>query len=167
MIKPEVWRPVPSFEEYYSISNFGKIKSHHKRNKDCLIAPRLDRGGYLSVRLSKQGKTHTRFLHRLLAEAFIPNPKGYPYVNHRNGNKPQNDLRNLEWVTHAQNIQHAFDNGLCKKHDFICKKVIEIGSGRVFNSIRAAAKYYSIPYSTCKNYLNGNRPNPTKLRFLD
>lgn len=160
-IKPEVWRPVPSFEEYYSISNLGRVKSHHKRNKDCIIEPRLDRGGYLSIRLSKTGKTYTRFLHRLLAEAFIPNSLGLSHVHHVSGNKLQNDLKNLRWVTHQTNVLEAYKQGL----NSTAKQIVDTSSGQTYCSIKEAARAVGINYNTCCKLLKRNDPT-FPLKYL-
>jgi len=114
--------------------------------------------------ISDQGRVFTKPVHRLLAEAFIPNPSHLPYVNHRNGDKLDNSLGNLEWVTHSQNIRHAYNLGLLQTVS-TRKLVFDKCTGRKFQSARQAADYYQIPYSTCKNYLNGNRLNRTCLEY--
>lgn len=67
---------------------------------------------YLVVELSNNGKRSIKSVHRLVALAFIPNPKNKPEVNHRNGNRFENSTSNLQWVTRKENAQHAYDNGL-------------------------------------------------------
>jgi hypothetical protein len=165
-LPPIVWKPVTGFENYYIISNTGIIKSLHKKNVAKVLKTRIDRADYYTINLSKNGKSYTKFVHRLLAENFIPNPEGKKYVNHINGCQLDNNLWNLEWATHSENIIHAYQTGLCSKE----KKqtpVIDICSNEEFKSIKEAARYYSIPYSTCKGYLNGRRKNITCLRYLE
>lgn len=126
------------------------------------MSQRIDRAGYLTIKLSKHGKDSTQYVHRLLALAFIPNPMNKQYVNHINGNKLDNRLENLEWVDHSENMKHAFRTGLCS---FSKKPVIDRCSGRRYLSIKEAARALEIPYETCKNFLSGRRPNPTCLAY--
>lgn len=154
----------------YMISENGEINllNYYCPDYDVyvVLSPRVDRVGYLTVRLSREGKSYTKYLHRLLAEAFIPNPMGLKYVNHKDGNVRNNQLNNLEWVSHAQNIQHAYDTGLIDKGHFE-KSVIDTANGIVYKSCKEAALHKGIKYSTCKNYLNGRRANPTGLKYID
>lgn len=94
----------------YIVSDSGRVRRNGS-DKDCSTR---DRKGYLSVDLYKDGKRVTRGVHRLVAEAFIPNPENKPEVNHKDGNKHNNSISNLEWVTKKENVRHAWDNGLVK-----------------------------------------------------
>ncbi len=118
----EEWRAVtvPGFERDYQVSSFGRVRSlaryargqQRRFLKSKILTGRPDRYGYLEVSVSSnEGKC--RFLtHRLIAFAFIANPNNLPQVNHKDGNKLNNRVLNLEWVTHQQNIQHAVRTGL-------------------------------------------------------
>lgn len=163
--KYEINEPVPILGGLYVLNPDGDIKSQHKRNYGRMITSRIDRAGYYTVRLSKAGKTKTYFLHRLLAQAFIPNPFNKRYVNHKNGDKLDISIDNLEWSTHSENIQHAFSTGLCRAPEFNSKKVIDICTGKEYSSIVEAANECGMPYSTCKNILRGIRQNKTCLRL--
>ncbi len=70
--------------------------------------------GYKMIALTKKGNTKIISMHRLVAIAFIPNPKNKPCINHKNGIKTDNRIKNLEWCTHAENSQHAYRTGLSK-----------------------------------------------------
>lgn len=166
----DVWENIPNYEGFYEISCNGivrsikrsiQIKNTYRTYPSKIISTRINNSGYLEVRLSKNGKTKTTFVHRLLAQTFIPNPCEKKIVNHKNGIKQDNSLSNLEWVTQSENITHAVVSGLIKK---IGKRVINEKTKKEFLSIRDAARSIKIPYSTCKNYLNGNRKNKTKLK---
>lgn len=171
-IKP--WMPINDYEGYYELHESGEVRSikrivihgnWNRRVESKILKRRINNCGYIEVRLSKDGETKTKFLHVLLAQVFIPNPDNKPFVNHKNGIKTDIRLDNLEWSTHSENILHAYKTGLYN----VSKKetpVIDICTNVSFPSIKKAADYYSIPYSTCKGYLNGNRKNITCLRYL-
>ena len=102
------------YEGLYEISRKGIIRSLHKANYKNTISVRPGRGGYFSARLSKEGKSNSKYLHRLVAETFIPNPEGKEIVNHINGNKLDYRIQNLEWVTQSENVLHAYRTGLIR-----------------------------------------------------
>lgn len=157
------WKPVVGYEGLYQVSSDGHIRSLHPRRKGQILPQRIERAGYFEIQLSKKGVSTYYYVHRLVAAAFIPNSENKPCINHRNGIKTDNRIENLEWVTHSENMLHAAQNNLC------CwgarKRVVDECSGTEYPSIKAAAADYKLPYSTCKNYLNGNRFNPTCLRL--
>lgn len=92
----ELFKVIEEFPNY-QISNLGNIKN----SKGILlkIGKRVSNSGYIQVRLSKEGKYYYRYIHRLLAKAFLPNPNNYRTINHINGNKTDNILTNLEWAS--------------------------------------------------------------------
>ena len=109
-----VWKPVREFEGYHEISNLGVIRSLYKRNPGQKIKQRVDRGYYYTVRLNKKGTSYTKYVHRLLAEIFLPKVINKDFVNHINGNQLDNRLFNIQWVSHLENILHALDTGYFK-----------------------------------------------------
>lgn len=130
-MKNEVWRDVKGYKGLYQISSKGRLKSlsrpvRHARGgfrvtKQRIIEPRKGKRGYFVFTLSKEGQSSQRYAHRLIAIAFIPNPEGKPHINHRNGVKDDNRIKNLEWCTHQENHLHRF-RALGYRHS---KKVIE------------------------------------------
>lgn len=126
----EVWKDVLGYEEIYQISNLGRIKSLHRdRIEEKILNPAKNNRGYLRLGLSGNGKVRYDSIHRLVAGAFIPNPKNLPEVNHIDGNKLNNGVENLEWVTKGQNQIHAYKTGLRKtteRQRMASKRNIEI-----------------------------------------
>ena len=158
----ETWVSIPDYS-MYEISKTGALRKSCENNQYKILKQRVDRAGYMTVRLYKNSKSSTQLVHRLLALTYIPNEQSKSCVNHINGNKLDNSLSNLEWSTHAENIQHAYNTGLVVK---MGKSVIDNCSGQTFKSIKEAADFNLISYSTCKNYLNGKRKNPTCLTYM-
>ena len=100
----EIWRDVKGFEGLYKVNRKGEIYSLLKN----IIRPPKDNGyGYDSITLNKNGKKITRYIHRIVAEAFIPNPNNYPMVNHKDENKKNNNVENLEWCTASYNVNYG------------------------------------------------------------
>lgn len=109
----ETWLPVVGYEGRYEVSNHGRVKSCKrfrvgKRGAETLVGERLmrqthDHSGYLKVCLRDGGKSSNHSVHQLVARSFIPNPSGYDQINHKDENKENNDVRNLEWCTQKYN----------------------------------------------------------------
>lgn len=108
------WRKVVEFNGYM-VSSDGLIKSFKKYSNGYIMSQSDDKDGYKKVTLTSNGNEYTRRVHRMMAEAFLPNPENKPTVNHKNGIKYDNRIENLEWATVSENTQHAFDNGLIGK----------------------------------------------------
>ena len=113
----EEWKPVVGYEDTFLISNLGRLKriklgvySFSKKTKvykniDKIMKPSEDRG-YLKIKLSVDNKTTLKYIHRLVAEAFIPNPNNYKEVNHKDSNPTNNNVNNLEWCDRKYNIDY-------------------------------------------------------------
>lgn len=113
----EVWQPITGF--YNEVSNLGRVRSvkhkagNEKNYKSKILKPVVTNSGYVNVAIinKSEGKI-TKRLHRVVAEAFIPNPENKPEINHIDGNKENNEVSNLEWVTSKENKRHAWENDL-------------------------------------------------------
>ena len=114
------WRPVTGFEGYYEVSNLGDVRSVEREVRED--APRVLAGrvrkphvtpfGYLRLQLTREAAKTNVFVHRLVADAFVPKVEGKPEVNHKDGDKLNNRAENLEWATRSENNQHAYETGL-------------------------------------------------------
>lgn len=121
----EEWRPIEGFEGHYEVSSEGRVRSITRtvlvktrkggttyQTYRGQILRQIENDSYLYVGLSKQRKLHQLAVHRLVAAAFIPNPENKAEVNHKDLNKQNNNVENLEWVTKSENMQHAASMGL-------------------------------------------------------
>lgn len=118
----EIWKDVIGYEGYYQVSNIGNVRSIDRtiidsnsikfNYKSKLLKPANNKDGYLQVGLSKNCKTNSYCVHALLAKAFILNPENKPTVNHKDGNKHNNHIDNLEWATKSEQAIHSLKNNL-------------------------------------------------------
>lgn len=115
----EIWKPVPEFEGYYEVSNLGRVRSVDRYcvrptvgdkafRKGKIVGFRVSKRGYLQAVLHKDGEKFHPYIHRLVAKAFIPNPENKPQVNHKDGDKTNNCVENLEWNTNLENNLHSW-----------------------------------------------------------
>lgn len=110
----EIFKDIPGWEEKYEISNEGMVWN---KLLGRAMSPGLHSGGYLIVTLKHNGIKEQFYIHRLVAFVFIKNPKNKPWVNHRNSNKQDNRVVNLEWCTPTENINHCHQIGTLKPID--------------------------------------------------
>lgn len=109
----EIWKDIPEFEGLYQVSNLGKVKSFqgstkYGKPKEMILRPCLINSGYHVVTLYSKNRTKRKFqVHRLVAEAFIQNPNNLPCVNHKDENKINNSVNNLEWCTYQYNNNYG------------------------------------------------------------
>lgn len=100
---------VPESSPFFMVNRNGEVKSV----RDGRVVAQTDNGhGYKQVQISIKGKRYTRYVHRLVAECFLPNHETAKEINHIDGDKSNNSVDNLEWCTHSENIKHAFSTGL-------------------------------------------------------
>lgn len=104
----EIWKPVKGFEDKYEISNLGRVKN---KITNHIFKNTNQYGNYFSMVLYDGEKRKSVKIHRLVAQAFIPNPGNFKYVNHKDMNKQNNCVNNLEWCTQSYNTRHAISNG--------------------------------------------------------
>ena len=117
-MEQEQWKPIQEFNGEYEVSNLGRVRSM-KRYYGVVgrIMPQtIQRTGYYAVTFHMNNKAYCRKVHRLVIEAFTPNPARLPCINHIDGNKLNNHVSNLEWCTYQANMQHAVRTGLTHPH---------------------------------------------------
>ena len=135
----EEWRPIPGYDGLYEVSNCGRVRSYRHNRWGRSETPKIicgDNGHYLGVTLCKNGQNR-QYIHKLVAEVFIPNPNHLSEVNHIDGDKRNNRVENLEWCSHKENMQHAADHALFKNRQ---RAVVCEETGEAFVSVTAAAK---------------------------
>jgi hypothetical protein len=171
----EEWKEISNIKGYY-VSSFGRIFaperiSKHKKgtttHKSYVSTVDTSLKDYHRIRLL-DGKFYT--VHRLVAKEFIPNLENKPCINHIDGNKRNNNISNLEWCTYSENNAHAFrvlGRSLTKAQTGVTnnKKVVDISTGIVYNSIADAEKNLSLPYKRLNGYLKSGVYNPTNIRY--
>lgn len=108
----EIWKDIPNYVGRYKASNFGRIKRVWCKPK--ILTPKPNKKGYLRIYFYKGKNKKFLRVHRLVAQAFIPNPENKPQINHIDGNKANNCVSNLEWCSCKMNMDHAWENGLYK-----------------------------------------------------
>lgn len=176
----EVWRDVVGYESLYQVSNMGRVRALDRviERKDGriqtlkghMLTPCKGNGSYYNVSMCKDNVARSMRVHRLVAIAFIPNPNNYRCVNHKDGNKLNNKVSNLEWCTNRQNTQHAIKHKLItfdragynswpkesREHfSKIRKKAIVRSDGKVYKCTKEAAEDLGVTYSAVMHVLRG------------
>ena len=171
----EIWKNIEGYEGLYQVSNLGNVKSlkfgprnHAKQWDEKLLKIGITNCGYCKVQLHKDGRSQMKYVHRLVAEAFLPNPQNKPQINHIDGDKTNNLLSNLEWCSPGENQSHAIAKGLRSlspmvgKHgdkNPLSRSIIQCDlSGkpiRRWASISDAAEALGVNRSSISNCLNG------------
>ena len=154
----EEWREVYGFDILVEISNDGRIRTKYKRGKGYqkeyrLLHP-LDNGnGYLRIVLPRNGQDKTVYIHRLVAEYFLQNPFGYSEINHKDENKSNNSVNNLEWCEHKYNANYgtAIERRAKKQR----RRVRCINNNIIYGSLQEAAQAVGVGKTAISNCLNG------------
>lgn len=182
----EVWKDIIGFNGY-QVSNFGNVKSvdrqgTYKRRGKIIFYKERGRsikpnstGRYLRAALTVNGITKHLSIHRLVAIAFIDNPQNKPCVNHIDGNRLNNNVDNLEWVSYQENMRHAYSTGLIDilkigKHSIgnlpkNSKVVLDTETGIFYNSSMEVERVFGFASNTLRSKLNGARFNDTKFIY--
>ena len=160
----EVWRDIKGYEGLYKVSNLGRVKSFrnfsgfnkkfYKREK--IMTP-VDNGrGYLHVMLSKNKNTKHVYIHRLVAQSFLPNPNNLQEINHKDENKKNNRVDNLEWISRKDNVNYG--TATSRQVKARSKPVTQIKNGKIINtftSMREAARMTGFLFSSIQGCCTG------------
>lgn len=145
-IPDELWLDVAGYENHYIVSNLGRVVSLKQPVRRLLRFGRKE--SYPTVNLLKNAKQVTVCVHRLVAEAFLLNSDNLKTVNHKDGNKENNRVENLEWASYSQNNQHAYDTGLKKQAVSVIAKPTNGVIGFWFQTQSQAAKHFGLKYAS-------------------
>lgn len=132
----EIWTPLAGYENLYYVSNLGNIQN---KRTGKILKQYMSNSGYMKVCLFKDKKKKNHLVHRLVLTTFVPNPRNLPQVNHKNGDKTNNLLSNLEWCSPSDNIKHAYKNGLYVWSEERRNKARERGSKRDMSYLNKAS----------------------------
>ena len=130
-MEQEIWKDIKGYEGAYQVSNLGRVRSLTRKvktfngvrtSKGQLLKPLKTNTGYYRVDLKQNQKDKYMSIHRLVAEAFIPNPNNYPIINHKDNNPQNNCVENLEWCTQSYNVKYAYKYGNAKPTSGCFKK---------------------------------------------
>lgn len=151
----ETWKPITDYVGLYEVSSEGRVRNV-KTGK--ILKPKNNRRGYLFVGLHKNGAVKNRYIHRLVAQAFIPNPNKLPEVNHKDEIKANNNLDNLEWVSHRDNSNYGKRNERISKS--MSKPIVQIDLStgliiKTYPSTTIATRVTGINYDTITKAARG------------
>ena len=156
----EKWRDIPGYEGFYQVSDLGNIRSI--RFNKIRNMKSWDSNGYRAVELYLNNNGYTVGIHRLVALAFIPNPENKPEVNHKDRNRSNNNVENLEWVTQSENVAHAYRHGVeprpTHQDQPFQKEILDIIENKKYFSIREASRQTGHKRDTIKRSLDLNAP---------
>lgn len=169
----EIWKDIKDYEGMYQCSSYGRVRSldryveeHNGKKqfrKGQIIKPRLNKNGYLQLALNKNSKRKMKYVHILIAETFLENNEKLETVNHKDGNKLNNNMDNLEWASYSENNQHAYSelNRSVTKEGAKPKTVYFIdtqdNSVKQFNSIKETTINVGLSHTQINRYIHSNK----------
>lgn len=146
----EIWKDISGYEGLYQVSNLGRVKRFFKNGKENFLSGKKDKDGYIEVILSSNQRKKYYRLHRLVADAFVPNLENKPQINHKDRNKQNNYADNLEWVTCSENVSHTFSTGRKIHKRPIIQYTRNMDVVSIWDSIREAGRSLKI----CEHNIN-------------
>ena len=164
----EVWKEVFGYDVLYEVSNLGRVRTRYSKmtgySKDYRFVKPSDNGnGYLRFNWKLNGRSKTVYLHRLVAEYFIPNPNSLNEINHKDENKQNNCVDNLEWCDHKYNCKYGTRNDRSAQKNR--KKIVCVETGRIFESSTQAASELNVNVTAISNCLRGRSKSCSGYRW--
>ena len=154
-------KQIKDFEGIYSICKNGDVI---RLSSGKILKSQLNSSGYLNVVLCKYGKLYNRSVHRLVANAYISNIDNKPQVNHIDGDKKNNNVNNLEWVTASENQKHSYKVLNRNRRE---KKLINNITGQLYKSVNEAALLNNIKRTTLSAMLIGQNRNKSNITYIN
>lgn len=156
----EIFKDIEGYEGLYKIGNNGTLISYSNRSnhkKERVLKTHINNRGYLGTKLCKENKLKSVYIHILVAKHFVENKNDYKIVNHKDGNKLNNNYKNLEWSTLQENIKHAYKNNLMHNNKIVEQYTLNGTYLKTFNSINEASKYTGVSQGNISSCINGKR----------
>lgn len=172
----EIWKDIEGYEGLYQVSNLGRVKrimfinnKTIKPSNKVLSCNKKDKSGYVCVTLWKDGTRKYDRMHRIVAKTFIPNIDNKPVINHKDGNKANNCVENLEWVTYKENTHHALKTGLFK-NTHRSKKVIQYDKNmkpiKQYSSTKEVERRLGYDASSIRDCCTGRKHHKTAYGYI-
>lgn len=161
----EKWLSIKGYENLYEVSSEGRVRSLHNRfkTKSDILKPSIGSRGYLLVTLCKDKKQTSFNIHKLVANAFLPNPNNYPCINHKDEVRTNNSVSNLEWCSYQYN--NTYGNRLAKASSKRSCRVMCVETGIVYKSQAQAAAETQAQQAHISDCCRGKRKSVNNLHF--
>ena len=183
----EIWKDIRESEGLYQVSNFGRVKSLKRKvyagrgktrwqYEKIMSGNKTNGNGYKIVSLAKDGKSKNKYIHRLVAEAFLENPNNYPCINHKDENRGNNNVDNLEFCTYKYNVTYNkahIKRGLRLRNNKGSKKIYQLNEKNEiineFPSIKEASRQLKISHQAISDCLRGMQKHSAgyKWKYAD
>ncbi|MBE6993392.1 MAG: hypothetical protein E7423_01920 [Ruminococcaceae bacterium] len=158
----ECWAEIKGTDGRYEISSYGRVWSNISRK---ILRSYVNSAGYVLITFPINGEKKRRQVHKLVADAFIPNPENKPQINHIDADRTNNHVENLEWCTASENTRHAFKLGRAKRAPHHEKAVVR-SDGKEYRSMSEAARDLGVPYSYIRDVCNGTQKTTRGYSFV-
>lgn len=152
----ETWKDIDGYEGKYKVSSRGGIKSYKRSDEGKILKQLVNDSGHRMVRLYEKGEYEHAYVHRLVAEAFIPNPNNYPLVLHNEDDPSKNAVGDIRWGTHKENTMDKFRNGCTWKRP---RKIYHIETGIIFDTQSQVAEAFRMTRSAVGYHVRGELEN--------
>lgn len=157
----EIWKDIVGYEGCYQVSNLGRVKSlnYLQKGKEQILKAQVVSCGYFAVTLSKEGKSKTHTIHRLVAKTFIDNPDNLPQVNHKDEDKTNNRVENLEWCSAEYNVNYGSrtkrQSESQTNYPKFSKRVLCLETGKIYPSTMQVQRELGFANTAISSACNG------------